>query len=44
MTFTGDIRNITDDILFDNFNTNQKVFKKNVTFPANQSSVSDLCK
>lgn len=44
MTFTGDIRNVTNDTQFDNFNTTQKVYLKNQIFQANQSPVSHLRK
>lgn len=44
MTFTGDIRNVTNDTQFDNFNTTQKVYLKNKIFQANQSPVSHLHK
>lgn len=44
MTFTGDIRNVTTDTQFDNFNTTQKVYLKNQIFQANQSPVSHLHK
>lgn len=44
MTFTGDIRNVTNDTQFDNFNTSQIVYLKNQIFPANGSPVSHLHK